>query len=111
MVLESSGQSFIFSRHAPAEAALVRSVRRKPVEFNLTMVNRLLNAGIHEVNEHPLAALLVSAEQSGESGEGQSSLLGASWSVLLPKLAKCLTLHIWTPPKYKEINQYFWRLE
>ena len=56
------------------EAALVRSVRRKPVEFNLTMVNRLLNAGIHEVNEHPLAALLVSAEQSGESGERAKQL-------------------------------------
>lgn len=50
------------------EGALVRSVLRKPVEFNLTMVNRLLNAEIHQVNGQSLAALLASAEQSGEAG-------------------------------------------
>jgi hypothetical protein len=51
------------------EEALVRSVLREPVEFNLTMVNRLLNAGTHEINGQSLVALLISAEQSSEAGE------------------------------------------
>jgi len=48
------------------EEALVRSVRQKPVEFNLTMVNRLLNTGVSEVNGQSLERLLASAAQSEE---------------------------------------------
>lgn len=51
------------------EEALVRSVRRKPVAFNLTMVNRLLNAGVREVGGQPLDGLLASAERSEEADQ------------------------------------------
>lgn len=42
------------------EAILVESVSRAPSEFNLLMVNRLLNAGITEVDGEELASLLAS---------------------------------------------------
>jgi hypothetical protein len=51
------------------EQELVRSVRRKPVEFNLTMINRLLNAGVPEVGGQPLDGLLASAEESHEADQ------------------------------------------
>jgi hypothetical protein len=40
------------------EPALVSSVLRKPVEFNLLMVNRLLNAGVVLVEGQSLLSLL-----------------------------------------------------
>jgi hypothetical protein len=51
------------------EEALVHSVQRKPVEFNLTMVNRLANAGVINVNGQSLAALLASAADSKQAGK------------------------------------------
>jgi hypothetical protein len=39
---------------------LIASVKRKPVHFNLLMVNRLLNAEILEINGQSLLALLTS---------------------------------------------------
>jgi hypothetical protein len=40
------------------ESALVDSVRRSPGEFNLTMINRLLNGGIAIVGTQSLLSLL-----------------------------------------------------
>lgn len=40
------------------ESALVDSVRRAPGEFNLTMINRLLNGGIENVGAQALLPLL-----------------------------------------------------
>jgi hypothetical protein len=42
------------------EPPLFASVQRKPCEFNVLMVNRLLNAGISEIEGQPLADLLIS---------------------------------------------------
>jgi hypothetical protein len=42
------------------ELDLIASVKRKPVHFNLLMVNRLLNAEILEINGESLLALLTS---------------------------------------------------
>lgn len=43
------------------EPPLIESATRNPVEFNLLMVNRLLNAGITEVMGHSLLSVLSSA--------------------------------------------------
>lgn len=48
-VLESAGEY---------ECALVDSVRRSPGEFNLAMINRLLNGGVEHVGAVGLLALL-----------------------------------------------------
>jgi len=40
------------------ESALVDSVRRSPSEFNLTMINRLLNGGIKNIGTQSLLLLL-----------------------------------------------------
>ena len=42
------------------EPFLVESVRRKPVEFNVLMINRLLNGNISEISGHHLIPLLES---------------------------------------------------
>lgn len=42
------------------ESDLVASVLRKPVEFNVLMINRLLNAGVHQVDGTPLMSILAS---------------------------------------------------
>ena len=52
------------------EPLLLASVRRKPVEFNVLMVNRLLNAGTIEVEGQSLLALLESAATNGKATEG-----------------------------------------
>jgi len=49
------------------EPLLVKSVNRKPVEFNVLMVNRLLNAGVLEVDNQSLMALLKSVATSSEA--------------------------------------------
>jgi hypothetical protein len=40
------------------ESALIQSVERLPVEFNLLMLNRLMNAGVYEVNGRSILSLL-----------------------------------------------------
>jgi hypothetical protein len=42
------------------EPLLVESVQRKPVEFNVQMLNRLLNSGVTDIGEHSLYLLLES---------------------------------------------------
>jgi hypothetical protein len=42
------------------ESALIESVTRMPVEFNILMVNRLINGGITQVNGHSLLSVLTS---------------------------------------------------
>ena len=42
------------------EASLINSVRRMPVEFNILMINRLLNAGVQEIDGVSLMATLKS---------------------------------------------------
>lgn len=57
------------------EGYLLSSVKRMPGEFNLRMVNRLLNGGVHQIDGVPLLALLeevasgasVSAEARAEA--------------------------------------------
>jgi hypothetical protein len=49
------------------EPELVASVQRKPCEFNVLMVNRLLNAGVTEVSGSSLEDLLLSARASGKA--------------------------------------------
>ena len=56
------------------EEALVQSVHRRPVEFNLTMVNRLLNVGVLNVNGQSLASLLAFAAESELAGERAKQL-------------------------------------
>jgi hypothetical protein len=43
------------------EPLLVESAARAPVEFNLTMINRLLNSGVVELGGQPLASVLEAA--------------------------------------------------
>jgi hypothetical protein len=45
------------------EPFLVRSVLKRPAELTLTMVNRLLNAGISEFEGMPLVNVLASAAE------------------------------------------------
>ena len=40
------------------ETRLIQSVQQQPMEFNLIMINRLLNAGVDEINGVNLVALL-----------------------------------------------------
>ncbi|MBI3350135.1 MAG: hypothetical protein HY020_23355 [Burkholderiales bacterium] len=49
------------------EPLLVESALRAPVEFNLSMVNRLLNSGITEVSGQSLLGVLQSAAASSEA--------------------------------------------
>lgn len=42
------------------EPYLLESVHRRPVEFNVLMINRQLNANINEISGQPLAELLKS---------------------------------------------------
>lgn len=46
------------------EALLVESAARTPVEFNLSMVNRLLNSGVTKVGERSLLSVLEAAASS-----------------------------------------------
>jgi hypothetical protein len=46
------------------ESLLVDSAMRVPVEFNLSMVNRLLNSGVSEVDGHRLICVLEAAANS-----------------------------------------------
>ena len=48
----------LLERAGNYESALVDSVRRSPGEFNLTMINRLLNGGIKNVGDQSLLSLL-----------------------------------------------------
>ena len=48
----------LLERAGGYESALVDSVRRSPGEFNLTMINRLLNGGIEKVGAQSLLSLL-----------------------------------------------------
>ncbi|MGW8392108.1 hypothetical protein [Pseudoduganella sp. HUAS MS19] len=48
----------LIERAGGYESALVDSVRRSPGEFNLTMINRLLNGGIENVGAQSLLSLL-----------------------------------------------------
>jgi len=57
------------------EQFLVRSVRRRPCRFNITMVNRLLNSGISEVQGDPLVALLENVARSATKDPGVASLV------------------------------------
>lgn len=43
------------------EPALIESVTRTPTEFNLLMVNRLLNGGVAEIDGQSLLSVLASA--------------------------------------------------
>jgi hypothetical protein len=49
------------------EPELLVSVDRKPCEFNVTMVNRLLNAGVREIGGRSLVGILRSVLTNGES--------------------------------------------
>jgi hypothetical protein len=42
------------------ESALIESVTRSPVEFNLLMVNRLINGGVTEIEGQALLSVLAS---------------------------------------------------
>jgi hypothetical protein len=42
------------------EPDLIASVLRKPVEFNILMVNRLLNTGVLDIDGQPLMSVLAS---------------------------------------------------
>ncbi|QJE01888.1 hypothetical protein HH212_19225 [Massilia forsythiae] len=48
----------LLERAGGYESPLVESVRRSPGEFNLTMINRLLNRGIKHVGDQSLLSLL-----------------------------------------------------
>jgi hypothetical protein len=52
------------------ESALMESVERLPVEFNLLMLNRLMNAGVYEVNGRSILTVLetVTANSSLSNG-------------------------------------------
>ena len=52
------------------DEALVESVKRKPVEFNLRMVNRLLNSGVSSVNGESLIQLLTCIAESEDEAPG-----------------------------------------
>lgn len=49
------------------ERFLVQSVRRKPNELNVLMVNRLINGGVSSVEGHSLLALLFSVSTNSDS--------------------------------------------
>lgn len=49
---------YLLERAGGYESALVDSVRRNPGEFNLMMINRLLNGGIENVGTQSLLSLL-----------------------------------------------------
>jgi hypothetical protein len=51
------------------EPALLESVARMPVEFNVLMVNRLLNGGIAEVEGRSLLAVLSSVASNPAVGD------------------------------------------
>lgn len=53
-----SGIVHLLERTGGYESALVDSVRRSPGEFNLMMINCLLNGGIEHVGEQSLLSLL-----------------------------------------------------
>jgi hypothetical protein len=60
------------------ERRLITSVQRQPMEFNLTMVNRLLNAGTTQIEGTDLVALLeaVAADpQYSEKARGHARRL------------------------------------
>lgn len=48
----------LLERAGGYESALIDSVRRSPGEFNLTMINRLLNGGVKNVGGQSLLSLL-----------------------------------------------------
>ena len=48
------------------DEALVESVKRKPVEFNICMLNRLLNSGTDIVGEESLIQLLATVAESAD---------------------------------------------
>ena len=49
------------------EPFLVASVNRKPVEFNVLMINRLINGGIEQVNGQNLLRLLQSVASNDQA--------------------------------------------
>ena len=64
----------LLEREGGYESALVDSVRRSPGEFNLTMINRLLNGGIKNVGDQSLLSLLEDVARS-EWGNPNSARL------------------------------------
>nr|WP_295770945.1 hypothetical protein [Rhodoferax sp.] len=46
------------------EQTLIESVTRCPVEFNVLMINRLLNGGVGQINNQPLLSVLVSVSSN-----------------------------------------------
>jgi hypothetical protein len=52
------------------EQVLVESVRRAPVDFSVLMVNRLLNAGVTEINGQSLCSLLESVASNPANASG-----------------------------------------
>jgi hypothetical protein len=55
------------------EAEMVRSVRRRPARFNLTMVGRCLNAGTRSVGEDELLPLIRAAADAPDASAGVRS--------------------------------------
>ena len=54
----------LLERAGNYESALIDSVRRSPGEFNLMMINRLLNGGIKNVGDQSLLSLLEEVAQT-----------------------------------------------
>jgi hypothetical protein len=64
----------LLERAGGYESALIDSARRSPGEFNLTMINRLLNGGIKHVGDQSLLSLLEDVARS-ERGNLKSARL------------------------------------
>jgi hypothetical protein len=64
----------LLERAGGYESPLIDSVRRSPGEFNLTMINRLLNGGIKHVGDQSLLSLLEDVARS-ERGNPNSARL------------------------------------
>ena len=64
------------------EAELLVSVQRKPCEFNVLMINRLLNADVYEVEGHSLEDVLrsvaVNPTATAQAVHDAKQYLGAS---------------------------------
>ena len=64
----------LLERAGGYESALVDSVRRNPGEFNLMMINRLLNGGIKQVDDQSLLSLLEDAARSARGNPDSARL-------------------------------------
>ena len=59
------------------ELPLLRSVRKRPSEFSLLMINRILNVGVVDIEGVPLLPLLVQISTDARVPEAQRLTAGA----------------------------------